>query len=261
MAEMKQGILGMESLMKEAAALVATEVERVDKIQHAFDETVSRLKAEVREKEEMLRERSSAVEELETQLTGRIRELKNQLAKKEEAPEGRDLELKESWVKSPDITLAGLEAQVQGQEGALREKEGALKELQESFAARMRDLEEQIRKKEELLQNRDAEIADLRARLDGLHLSPEGSVTLGEENVVPPEELEQGLEPEFHAGKRVGTIAKGVAAGGGAMTGGKAIGQSMRGVVVRPGRTTNPERPAEKKSLLLTLLGPMKKRS
>ncbi len=193
-AEMKEGIIQMESLMREAAALATAEVQRIDGIRRNLEETV-RLGAEIRGKEEMLREKDFAQGELEKKLT-----------------------------------------------------------------AQMRDLEIQIGKKDELLASREALIVELQSKLDGLQLPPEGSITLGEENVVLLEEVEQGPFPG--EGTEVEHKDKDFAGGVGKNPTAKVIEQSMRNVAVRPGKMAKREAGADpRNSRLVSLLAPIKKKN
>lgn len=148
---------------------------------------------------------------------------------------------------------------LQARSAAAEERAAALKEMQESSMAQIQGREEQIRQRDEILKLREAEIADLRARLDSL--SPEGSVVLREENIVNLVELEQGLEPESAPRLREERQTKAVAPAQGARAAGKRIGQSVGDVVVRPGRAGEQDAATRKKSSLLTLLGPTKRRS
>ena len=192
-AEMKEGILQMESLMKEAAALATAEVQRIDGIRRSLEETVARLEAEIKGKEEMLREKDFAREEMEKKLTAPIR-----------------------------------------------------------------DLEAEIGKKEELLASREALIVELQSKLDGFQLPPEGSVTLGEEDVVLLEEVEQGP----FSGKGTEVERKDSAGGAGKNPMAKVIEQSMRNVAVRPGKMAKREAGADpRNSRLVSLLAPIKKKS
>lgn len=240
-AEMKEGIRQMESFMKEAAAMAASEMRCIDEIAANLGETVARLEAGIRERDEMLREKDSALQELEGKLTGRIREMESQLEEREELFKSRTEEIKENLSKGQDTRQAVLEAQLRESQQALGQKEAALKELQETAAAKIRNLENLVRKEEQLLESREAEMADLRSKLEGLEASYKGSVPLTEENVVLLEEVEpepgDGLHP-------------------------KVIGRSMRGVEVKPTKMAGREgEPNQKKSTLLSLLSPMKKRS
>jgi len=192
-AEMKEGIIQMESLMREAAALATAEVQRIDGIKGSLEETVARLGAEIKGKEEMLREKDFAQGELEKKLTAQIR-----------------------------------------------------------------DLEIQIGKKDELLASREAEIVGLQSKLDGLQVPPEGSVTLGEENVVLLEEVEQGPFP----GEGTEVEHKDFAGGAGKNPKTKVIEQSMLNVAVKPGKMAKREAGADpKNSRLVFLLAPIKKKN
>lgn len=245
-AEMKEGILQMGSFMNEAAALAATEVRRIDEIRENLEATVARLEAEIGEKEELLREKESALIELGNKSLGQISDMENQLAKKDELLESRAAELKESWSQAQDTRPAELEAQLREKEEILSQKEAALTELQEASSAKIRNLENLVRKEAELLESREAEIADLRSKLDRPSVAPEGSVTLGEEDVVDPEELEQGMaQGAYPADAKV-----------------KVIEQSMRGVVIKPAKMAQREAaPDAKKSRLASLLAPIKKKN
>ncbi len=196
-AEMKEGIRQMESFMKEAAAMAASEMRRIDEITANLGETVARLEAGIREKEEML-----------------------------------------------------------GQ------KEASLKELQERLSAQIRNLEDQIREKERLLAGRELEMADLRSKLEELEASYKGSVPLTEENVVLLEEVEPGVGDGLHPMELIGAAGQDFETGREPERKAKVIEQSMRGVVVKLSKMAGREgEPAPKKSTLLSLLSPMKKRS
>lgn len=242
-AEVKEGIIQMESFMNEAAALASAEASRIDEIGESLEAEVARLETEIKEKDVLLREKDSALAELEGRLMAQIGDMEDQLAKKDELLQSRAAELKESRSKTQDTRQAVLEAQLREGARTLSQKEATLRELQESTAARIRDLEDQIGKKEQLLERREAEIADLRSKLEGLSVAPEGSVTLGEENVIVFEGLEQGLSQESYPG-----------AGG--------IERSMRDVAVKTGKMIKREAaPGPKKSRLGSLLAPVKKKA
>lgn len=242
-AEVKEGIIQMESFMNEAAALASAEAGRIDEIRGSLEAEVARLEMEIKQREGLLREKESALAELEGKLMTQIRDMVDRLAKKDELLESRAAELKESRSKTQDTRQAVLEAQLKEGARTLSQKEATLRELQESTAARIRDLEDQIGKKNELLERREAEVADLRSKLEGLSVAPEGSVTLGEENVVVLEELEQELSQESYAGAGV-------------------IERSMRDVGVKTGKMIKREAaPDPKKSRLSSLLAPVKKKA
>lgn len=247
--EMKEGIAQIEALVKEAAALATAGARDTDDILAVIEETVARLGSERGRKEELLREQAAARDVLERELTARVSDLENQLQKKDELMESREAKLKESWTKAQEASASVLEARLTEKEEAIRQKDSAFREMQESLAAQVHDLESEIRKKEELLKLRDAEIADLRAQLDRLHVLSEGSVTLTEDNVVILEEAEQGAEAEPLTGAKAGEKAT-------------VFGQLMREIVTGQGKSVRQEAaPAPRKSRWATLLAPVKKRN
>ena len=90
-AELKDGIVRMESLIKKAAALVAEEARRVEEIKGAFAVEVAALEARLADKDEALRQKESALQEIQESLTARIRDLESRLGEKESRKgEGRD---------------------------------------------------------------------------------------------------------------------------------------------------------------------------
>lgn len=91
-AEMKEGIIQMESMMREAAALATAEAQRIDGIKGSLEEAVARLRAE-RGKEEMLREKDLARGELEKRLAAQIKDLESQIEKRDELLASRQAEI------------------------------------------------------------------------------------------------------------------------------------------------------------------------
>lgn len=232
--EMKEGINQIESLMKEAAGMAASEMQRIDEIVENLGETVARLEAGIREREGMLREKDSTLQELESELTGRIREMENQLKDRDELLQSRAEELKENRSRTQDAVLA----------------------------AQILNLENQIEEKEKLLESRELEMVDLRSRLEGLEASHEGGVSLREENVVLLEEVEPGLGDGLHPVELIEEAVQGFETGAEPERKSGVIEQSMRGVVIKPMKTARQEgEPDEKKTTLVSLLSPMKKRS
>lgn len=63
-------------------------------------------------------------------------------------------------------TVAALEAQLQQKEKALKENGPAIGDQDEHLTPQIRDLESRLREKEELLEVRDAELRDLRAKVE-----------------------------------------------------------------------------------------------
>jgi len=92
-AELKDGIVQMESLIQKAAALVTEEARRVEGIKEMFAAEVAALEAQLADKDEALRQKESALQEIEERLTARIRELESRLeAKESRKGKNRDFE-------------------------------------------------------------------------------------------------------------------------------------------------------------------------
>lgn len=100
-------------------------------------------------------------------------------------------ELKESF----EAKAAGLEARLQEKEEILHKENSALEELEKNLAGKILDLENRVREKEQLVAIRDAVLKDLKSRIDALNVSPQGLITLREEDAIALK------EPEDEEGK------------------------------------------------------------
>ncbi len=147
---------------------------------------VSLLEAQLQDREETLRSKESAIKQLGESLTSKIQELNQLVTEKEALPgllEKHDSEI--AILRSQTEAKVGLlEAQLQEREKALRKKESSSLQLEESFTAEIQGLEEQLREKESLLESRQADLNDLRSKLDELTGGSQDIVTLREEDVV-----------------------------------------------------------------------------
>lgn len=210
----------IESLAKEALALVAAEVSRFQAIRGSLEAAMVQMEARLREKDAMFEEKDaslqrkdSALRDLEESLNAQILDLKNQLRQKEELLEIREIELKD---------------QLRQKEEMLQQKDGAQKKLERQLGARIRALEERLREKEELLGARDAVMKELRSKIDALSFISEGAPDTGEEGEEIP--------------------ARGFAAA-----------QETSGLI-KPERTARRTESGPKRSRLASLLAPVKKR-
>lgn len=88
-SEIKDVINQMESFIKEAEALAAMEIRRMDEIKESLKTTVARLSALFRENEEIRLTREKAAKELEETFSARIRDLERQVKEKETLLEAR----------------------------------------------------------------------------------------------------------------------------------------------------------------------------
>jgi hypothetical protein len=126
-AELEDGIVQMESLIKKAAALVAEEARRVEEIKEALAAGVAALEARLAERDEALRQKDSVLKEVEEGLTARIRELEGQLTKKEgrngedrdpegRAPQDTEVKLIRRSMRGIVVRDAGTAGRQEGQE-------------------------------------------------------------------------------------------------------------------------------------------------
>jgi len=260
-SEMKEGISQMESFMKEAAALAAAEVQRIGEIRENLEETLACLKAELREKEEMLQQRNAALEDLEKGFMARAQDMEILIQRRDDLLEKRETEFREASSKQKEQT-AVLEAQLGEKEELLSQKDSAYRELQEGLGARISDLEGEIRRRGELLESREAEIADLQSRINALAVSSEGDGQRRERNTAVVEEAERGLEDGSYLDEPSEEEPEDFEPGVREESKVRLIGKSMRNVMVKPGNIARISPvPDARKSRLVSLLAPIKKGS
>ena len=260
-SEMKEGISQMESFMKEAAALAAAEVQRIGEIRENLEETLACLKAELREKEEMLQQRNAALEDLEKGFMARAQDMEILIQRRDDLLEKRETEFREASNKQKK-RAAVLEAQLGEKEELLSQKDSAYRELQEGLGARISDLEGEIRRKGELLESREAEIADLQSRINALAVSSEGDGQRRERNTAVVEEAERGLEDGSYLDEPSEEEPEDFEPGVREESKVRLIGKSMRNVMVKPGNIARISPvPDARKSRLVSLLAPIKKGS
>ena len=260
-SEMKEGISQMESFMKEAAALAAAEVQRIGEIRENLEETLACLKAELREKEEMLQQRNAALEDLEKGFMARAQDMEILIQRRDDLLEKRETEFREASNKQKK-RAAVLEAQLGEKEELLSQKDSAYRELQEGLGARISDLEGEIRRRGELLESREAEIADLQSRINALAVSSEGDGQRRERNTAVVEEAERGLEDGSYLDEPSEEEPEDFEPGVREESKVRLIGKSMRNVMVKPGNIARISPvPDARKSRLVSLLAPIKKGS
>ena len=154
---------------------------------------IAALEAQLEEKEDELHKRDSVLKELKESLTElkerlitQTRDLENRVREKDGLLEIRDAELRELKSKNEGAaasaaiefrrvkevkeglgaTVARLEAQLQGKETTLNRESSVPGEQDQGLPSQMRDLESRLREKEEFLVTRDAEIEDLRSKVE-----------------------------------------------------------------------------------------------
>jgi vacuolar-type H+-ATPase subunit I/STV1 len=82
-AEVKDLLTQFESYIKEAEALAAMEIRRIEEIKEALKAGLARLGTQIKEKEELIRSRDTALREMEETFTAKIHDLENKLREKE----------------------------------------------------------------------------------------------------------------------------------------------------------------------------------
>jgi chromosome segregation ATPase len=166
---------------------------------------VGLLEAQLQEREESLRSKESAIKQLGESFTSKVQELEHLVTEKENL--SSLLEKHNSAIallrSETEAKVGLLEAQLQEREKALRKKESSSLQLEESFTAEIQGLEEQLGEKESLLESRQADLNDLRSKLDELNGGSQDIVTLREEDVVTINLLD-------HSGEKGITSAEGL---------------------------------------------------
>jgi chromosome segregation ATPase len=166
---------------------------------------VGLLEAQLQEREESLRSKESAIKQLGESFTSKVQELEHLVTEKENL--SSLLEKHNSAIallrSETEAKVGLLEAQLQEREKALRKKESSSLQLEESFTAEIQGLEEQLGEKESLLESRQADLNDLRSKLDELTGGSQDIVTLREEDVVTINLLD-------HSGEKGITSAEGL---------------------------------------------------
>ncbi len=162
---------------------------------------VGLLEGQLQEKEEDLRSKESAVRQLEESLTSKNQEMEHLVKEKKGHPElleKHDSEITNLRAET-EAKVGLLEGQLQEKEEDLWSKESAIKQLEESFTAKSQEMEDQPNEKESLLEIRQADLNDLKSKLDSFSNAPESVNTLREEDVdtlnLPAYKEEKGMVP------------------------------------------------------------------
>ena len=151
-AEMKDRIGRIESFIKQAATLTSIEARRAEEFHQKFEATVTQLENQIKEKQELLRQKDSLLKNLEEDLNRRTREFENQLRQKEEAFGKQDTELKDIKAKNAELAaMAATEAR-------------RFEEMKNSFEETVTALEERLREKEGLVEKLGGELKEFEAK-------------------------------------------------------------------------------------------------
>jgi chromosome segregation ATPase len=195
-AELRQGLGQLESAVREARTAAQTEVAHAQK---ALQAELTALKTKLERKESALQRLQASIKELEAKLGAQIEELRTELTAKAELLEHRTQELhnartetaallqrvhqleltgKQSEAAASEATrirenlqaeLAALRTAFEQKDSELHQNRGLGKELEERLNAQLRELQGLLAHKQEVVQTQSREIAQLKARTNGLH--------------------------------------------------------------------------------------------
>ena len=158
-AELKERLSRIGSLIQQAAALALQQARRADEVQETFEATVAALEAQLREKESKASQEDSGLEEQNQGLATRIQDLENQVREKEDLLEIRNGELKDLRSKLEEAAaLAAAETK-------------RAQDVEQNFAASVAALKTQLGEKEELLKQKDIAVKEMEESLTGLEES------------------------------------------------------------------------------------------
>ena len=221
----------MESAVKEAEVLAAGEAQRAGEIEKSLKAELAALKAQVSEKEELLRIRESALKGFEEGFNAKTQDLEGKLREKGELLEVRDGEIKdlkskvdmlvnlitrvESTAKEAEALAASetqraeeIERSLKAELAALKAQAGnkedllcTVRELEES-TAKIRDLENRLKEKERILDVREAEVKDLQSEVEMSRVRAAQMECIAKEGASEAqrvEELERSLRAEMAA--------------------------------------------------------------
>jgi chromosome segregation ATPase len=197
--QLVQRISGLKAVVKHREEEIKKETQQL--IQ-TLREDFAMMETKLKDAEEAVRRKESASQKMEERLTAEIRALQNELNTEKETLQRRDNEIKdlksnidtlvkqvteleiaikqakaeaateatrtEELTKSSNTKIAALEAEIMDIEEIVRGKEATIKRLEQNLAAEIQDFENQLRNKDNLLAGRDAEINDLKAKLQVL---------------------------------------------------------------------------------------------
>jgi septal ring factor EnvC (AmiA/AmiB activator) len=176
--ELVQKVSGLKGAVKLHEEVIKKETQQV--IEN-LREDIAMLETRLKDAEETARNKESESQKMEESLTAKIDDLKSNVdvlvrqvtkleiaikqAKAEAATEAnRTVQLTES----SNTKIGALEAQIRDINEIIRGKESTIKRLEQNLTARIQDFENQLRNKEKLLGGRDAEINDLKSKLQVL---------------------------------------------------------------------------------------------
>ncbi len=197
--ELVQKISGLKAAVKHREEEIKKETQQVIE---TLGEDIAMLQTKLKDAEESVRRKESISQKMEESLTAEIHGLKNELNKEKEILQSRDNQINdlkfnvdvqvkqvteleiaikqakakaaieanrtEQVTESSNTKIAALEAQIRDIKEIVRSKESTIKGLEQNLTAEIQDFETLLRNKEKLLAGRDAEINDLKSKVQVL---------------------------------------------------------------------------------------------
>jgi DNA repair exonuclease SbcCD ATPase subunit len=197
--ELVQRITGLRAAVSHREEEIKKETQQV--IQ-TLSEDFAILETKLRDAEETARRKESVSQKMEERLYAEIHTLQNELNREKQTLQSRDNDIKdlksnmeifakqateseraikqakadamleasrtEQLTESLNRKIAALDANISDMKEIIRSKEATINALEQELGTAIRDFENQLRNKEELLAGRDAEINDLKSKLQVL---------------------------------------------------------------------------------------------
>jgi DNA repair exonuclease SbcCD ATPase subunit len=191
------GIRRLKAAVSDNRALALTKTKHAEQVIEGLRANVTGLEARVRETEDNLHNQNVAGQKMEENFRTEIDDLQRALKEKEESLQSRISEVNDlrskidvmaeqisqaelavrretaTKVQEGEHVIEGLKANVTGLETRLKEaentverKDAALQNLENNLTAEIRDLQSVVTKKDQALESREAEVNDLRTKLD-----------------------------------------------------------------------------------------------
>ena len=197
--ELVQKISGLKAAVKHREEEIKKETQQVIE---TLGEDIAMLQTKLKDAEESVRRKESVSQKMEESLTAEIHGLKNELNKEKEILQSRDNQINdlkfnvdvqvkqvteleiaikqakaeaateanrtEQVTESSNTKISALEAQIRDIKEIVGSKESTIKGLEQNLTAEIQDFETLLRNKEKLLAGRDAEINDLKSKMQVL---------------------------------------------------------------------------------------------
>jgi|GEM_PF-782389 len=160
----------LQSLTSELAQLHR----RMSEVEAAKEKAESLLNEAIRTQEDVAAAKDATIKELEDNLQSKIRAFETQLGDRDALLKGRDAELlaiKKQLAElgaAKDQATRSLQDEVRKKSAQIDELESTRKALEENLSVRIRDLENQLTERREQVAGREAELANMSAKLSSL---------------------------------------------------------------------------------------------